>query len=84
MRPHYKGNIGHAKITCIYNESLDNYIKLYEYDDNKRYLWIEINMGKENIYIDACDIYHKESNYSSRFELERDDLSTTYVKISCF
>ena len=33
---HYsKGNIGRARITCIYYERLDNYIRLCKYDDYK-------------------------------------------------
>ena len=38
--PHSKGNIRCAKITCIYHERLDNYIRLCKYDDHKRYLWL--------------------------------------------
>ena len=33
----------------------------------------EVNLGKENLYIAACYIPHKESNYYSRFGLEHDD-----------
>ena len=32
---HSKGNIEHARISCIYHESLDNYIGVFKYDDYK-------------------------------------------------
>ena len=61
--PHFdKGNIGRTWITCIYNERLDNSIKVCKYDDYKRYIWIEVNLGKEKLYIVACYIPHKDSN----------------------
>ena len=56
-----------------YHESIDNYIKLCKHDDYKWHLWIKINLVKENIYMVACNIPHKESNYYSRFVVERDD-----------
>ena len=33
--PHSKGNIRCARITCIYHERLDIYIRLYKCDDYK-------------------------------------------------
>ena len=68
--PHSKGNIGRVGIACIYHESLDNSCK---YDDNKRYMWIEVKLGKEKLYIVACYIPHKDSNYFSRFALDCDN-----------
>ena len=73
IRPHSKGNIGCTRIACVYRESLDNYVKQCKHDDYTQYLWIEINLGKENLYIAACYITNKELNYYSRFGLERDD-----------
>ena len=71
--PHSKGIIGRAGIACIYHESLDNSIKVCKYDDYKRYIWIEVTLGKEKLYIVACYIPHKDSNYYSRFGLDCDD-----------
>ena len=66
-------HIGRAGIACIYHESLDNSIKVCKYDDYKRYIWIEVTLGKEKLYIVACYIPHKDSNYYSRFGLDCDD-----------
>ena len=52
--PHSEGNSGCARIACIYHERLDKYIRVCSYNDYKRYLWIEINLGKENPYIVTC------------------------------
>ena len=38
-----------------------------------QHLWLEINLGKENLYIAACYIPHKESNYYNKFGLQHDD-----------
>ena len=65
--------------------NLDNYIRLCKCDDYKRYMWIEINLCKENLYIAACDILHEELNYYSRFGLEHDDsLIDVYQDILAF
>ena len=77
IRPHSKGNIGCTRIACVYRESLDNYVKQCKHDDYTQYLWIEINLGKENLYIAACYITNKELNYYSRFGLEGDKLMST-------
>ena len=58
--PRSKGNIGRAGIVCIYHESLDNSIKVCKYDDYKRYIWIEVNLGKEKLNIVACYSPHKD------------------------
>ena len=38
-----------------------------------RYIWIEVNLGKEKFYIVACYIPHKDSNSYSRFGLDCDN-----------
>ena len=53
-------------------------IKVCKYDDYKRYTWIEVNLGKEKLYIVACYIPHKDSNYYSRFRLDCDDPFTEF------
>ena len=58
---------------CIYHESLYNSIKVCKYDDYKRYIWIEVTLGKEKLYIVACYIPHKDSNYYGRFGLDCHD-----------
>ena len=63
-----------------YHESIDNYIKLCKHDDYKWHLWIKINLVKENIYMVACNILHKESNYYGRFGLERDNPFTGFCQ----
>ena len=72
MWPYSKENNGREGIACIYHERLDNYIRLFKCDDYKRYVCIEINLGKGNLYIATCYIPHQESNYYTRFCLEHD------------
>ena len=74
-------HIGRAGIACIYHESLDNSIKVCKYDDYKRYIWKEVTLGKEKLYIVACYIPHKDSNYYSRFGLDCDDPLQNYAMI---
>ena len=50
---HSKGNIGHACTTCIYYESIDDYIKLCNYNDYKTYSYIK------TLYFKAMNIPSK-------------------------
>ena len=64
--------------------NLDNYIRLCKCDDYKRYMWIEINLCKENLYIVACYIPHEESTTIVYLGWNVMILSRTYLKTYLF
>ena len=55
---------------------------------NTKYMWIEVTLCKDKLYLASCYIPHRESNYYKLYKLDSDDPclnacadNITYVKI---